>query len=84
MSYFRKTKDWSGEPLGEERLTNRIRRIKDKDYEKYVQLYLDGTKLEALSTDIYKFEKLEVRSPHLSVFSVSLFFFSFFSFFLFL
>jgi hypothetical protein len=59
-SYFRKTKDWSGEPLGEERLTNRIRRIKDKDYEKYVQLYLDGTKLKELSTDIYKFEKLEV------------------------
>jgi hypothetical protein len=34
-SYFRKTKDWSGEVLGAEKFAARINRIKEKDYDKY-------------------------------------------------
>ena len=61
-SYWRKTKDWSGEVLGSERFAARIRRIKDKDYEKYVKLFVDGTKLELIPPDIYKMDHLEVRA----------------------
>jgi hypothetical protein len=58
--YWRKTKDYSGEVMGAEKLANRIRRIKDRDYEKYVKLFVDGTRLECIPPEIYKLDHLEV------------------------
>ena len=59
-NYWRKTKDWSGEVIGDDRIAGRMRRIKDKSYDKYVNLYMDGTGLIELPVEIYKFEKLEM------------------------
>jgi hypothetical protein len=58
--YWRKTKDYSGEVMGAEKLASRIRRIKDKDHEKYVKLFVDGTRLECIPPEIYKLDHLEV------------------------
>ena len=60
QDYWRKTKDYSGEVMGAEKLANRIRRIKDKDCERYVKLFLDGTRLECIPPEIYRLDRLEV------------------------